>query len=116
MGISLPQLYRIRDGTRQINHEFIVGATKAFPGYTLDDLFYITPAYRAILSGKHRLSVARASNRKDMLATVQVADLLGIHANTVRRWADKGILRAYRLGPRGDRRFRQQEVDAFLKK
>lgn len=43
MGISVSQLYRVREGTRRINQKFIVGATKAFPNYRLDDLFYLVP-------------------------------------------------------------------------
>ncbi len=41
MGISVSQIYRVREGKRQINQKFIVGALKAFPGYGLDDLFYL---------------------------------------------------------------------------
>ncbi|MDP3879918.1 MAG: helix-turn-helix transcriptional regulator [Dehalococcoidales bacterium] len=43
MGISVSQIYRVREGKRQINQKFIVGALKAFPDYTLDDLFYLVP-------------------------------------------------------------------------
>jgi len=41
MGISMSQLYRVRQGKRHINQGFIVGAVKAFPGHKLDDLFYV---------------------------------------------------------------------------
>lgn len=50
-----------------------------------------------------------------MLRVGQVAQLLGMHPNTVRRWNNKGILKAYRISPRGDRRFRRQDIDGFLK-
>ncbi len=43
MGISVSQIYRVREGKRHINQKFIVGAIKAFPGHKLDDLFYLTP-------------------------------------------------------------------------
>jgi hypothetical protein len=43
MGISVSQIYRVREGKRPINQKFIVGAMKAFPDYTFDDLFYIVP-------------------------------------------------------------------------
>jgi len=43
MGISVSQLYRVRQGKRNINQIFIVGAIKAFPGYKFDDLFYFAP-------------------------------------------------------------------------
>ena len=51
-----------------------------------------------------------------MLTTIQVAELLGVHANTVRKWANQGILQAIRLGPRGDRRFPQEDVIRLLGK
>ncbi|MBA7691504.1 hypothetical protein ES703_100049 [subsurface metagenome] len=51
---------------------------------------------------------------KVMLNVTDVSDLLGIHVNTVRRWAQKGLLPAYRLGARGDRRFRREDIDNFL--
>jgi len=41
MGISLAQVYRVREGKRDIGEKFIIGAVKAFPGNKLDDLFYV---------------------------------------------------------------------------
>ena len=41
MGISVSQIYRVREGKRGINQSFIVGAIKAFPQNRLDDLFYL---------------------------------------------------------------------------
>ena len=41
MEISRSQIYRVRDGKRGINQKFIIGATKAFPRYNLDDLSYV---------------------------------------------------------------------------
>lgn len=49
-----------------------------------------------------------------MLRSGDVAQLLGLHCNTVRRWSDKGILKVYRIGPRGDRRFHREDVRRFL--
>ena len=43
MGISISQVYRVREGKRNINQKFIIGAIKALPGYKLDDLFYLAP-------------------------------------------------------------------------
>jgi len=39
--MSVSEVYRIREGKRQIGHQFIVGALTAFPGRKFDDLFYI---------------------------------------------------------------------------
>lgn len=43
-----------------------------------------------------------------------VALLLNVHPNTVRAWANKGLLRAYRIGQRRDRRFPIHQVMEFL--
>lgn len=40
MGLSVSQIYRVREGKRGINEKFIVGAKKAFPDSRLDELFY----------------------------------------------------------------------------
>ena len=42
MGISYDLFYRVRKGERGIHGRFIIGAMKAFPGYKLDDLFYVS--------------------------------------------------------------------------
>lgn len=43
MEISVSQVYRVQEGKRNINCKFIIGAIKAFPGYSFDDLFYFVP-------------------------------------------------------------------------
>ncbi|MEE8413847.1 MAG: hypothetical protein V3R96_04785, partial [Dehalococcoidales bacterium] len=53
MGISVSQIYRVREGKRRINQNFIVGAVKAFPDRNLDDLFYLTPELPVVTSN-HR--------------------------------------------------------------
>ena len=49
-----------------------------------------------------------------MLTTQEVAELLHVHPNTVRKWSNNGLLRAYRVGSRRDRRFEPEEIDRFL--
>lgn len=51
----------------------------------------------------------------EMLTTSEAAQLLNIHPNTLRQWAGKGLLTAYRLGNRGDRRFKREDVITLLK-
>lgn len=48
------------------------------------------------------------------MSVSDTADLLGVHANTVRAWTDQGILTCLRINPRGDRRYRQRDLDRFL--
>lgn len=49
-----------------------------------------------------------------MLTVREVARLLSIHANTVRRWSDAGKIKACRITRRGDRRFDHDEIERFL--
>ena len=41
MGLSVSQVYRVREGKRNINQKFVIGAKKVFPDYRLDELFYL---------------------------------------------------------------------------
>ena len=58
--------------------------------------------------------MTRHARVNGMLTASDVARLLNVHMNTVRRWTNKGILKTYRVGPRGDRRFRQEDIGSFL--
>ena len=49
-----------------------------------------------------------------MLTASEVARLLNVHINTLRRWSNQGIIKTYRIGPRRDRRFYRDDIDAFL--
>jgi excisionase family DNA binding protein len=51
-----------------------------------------------------------------MLTTSDVARLLSVHINTVRRWSNQRILKSYRIGSRGDRRFKKEDIDSFFSK
>jgi hypothetical protein len=72
--------------------------------------------YIAVLDLPEGLGRIMVTNRKSqMLTTSGVASLLHLHINTVRRWSDHGILKPYRIGPRGDRRFLRDDVVLFLR-
>jgi excisionase family DNA binding protein len=49
-----------------------------------------------------------------MLTASEVAAMLHLHVNTVNRLGDRGELPFYRVCSRGDRRFRLEDVMAFL--
>ena len=55
-----------------------------------------------------------SSNNGNLLTVAQVAEHLNAHPHSVRRWADSGLLHCYRIGFRGDRRFKPDDVDEFL--
>jgi excisionase family DNA binding protein len=47
---------------------------------------------------------------RDLLSVGEAAGMLCIHPNTIRRWEAEGLIQAWRVGPRRDRRFRRSEV------
>ncbi len=49
-----------------------------------------------------------------MMTASEVAQMLHLHVNTVKRLGDRGELPFYRVCKRGDRRFRYEDVIAFL--
>jgi len=70
---------------------------------------------RQMVTGGTTAKKKPARNNPDaLLTTGEAAELLNIHVNTVRRWSNKEILVTHRIGPRGDRRFRQQDIDNLL--
>ena len=49
-----------------------------------------------------------------MLTVREVARLLHVHPNTLRRWSNNGRIKAYRITSRGDRRFKREEIARLL--
>lgn len=51
-----------------------------------------------------------------VLTSSEAASMLSVHINTLRRWSNSGLINEYRLGSRGDRRFKREDIAALLKK
>ena len=51
-----------------------------------------------------------------LLSVNEVAQFLGIHSSTVRRWEKRGLLKSYAIGLRHNLRFKQKDVLNFLDK
>jgi excisionase family DNA binding protein len=49
-----------------------------------------------------------------MLTAAEVAEMLHLHVNTVKRLGDRGELKYYKVCKRGDRRFLLEDVRRFL--
>ena len=65
-------------------------------------------------SGSAEASGEKKNQEMKLLAVREVARLLGVHVNTVRMWADYGILDSYRIGQRRDRRIPMEAVRCLL--
>jgi len=57
---------------------------------------------------------ATASLAHADLTTTAVAAELGCSPQTVRRFSDAGVLRAFRLTPKSPRRFHREDVERLL--
>jgi len=62
MGISVSQIYRVREGKRHINQKFFIGAIKAFPEHKLDDLFYFE--WATVTTARHQVSRLTSISRQ----------------------------------------------------
>ncbi len=51
-----------------------------------------------------------------ILTVREASEVLHVHSNTLRRWSNQRIIRSYRIGSRGDRRFREEDVTLLLSK
>ena len=59
--------------------------------------------------------MTHGGNQTGSLLTVkEVSQLLHVHSNTLRRWSNQGIIRVYRIGPRGDRRYLADDIAGLL--
>ncbi len=58
--------------------------------------------------------MANEEMKDDMMTVREVARLLHVHPNTLRRWSSSGRIKAYRITPRGDRRFKREDVAKLL--
>lgn len=56
-----------------------------------------------------------AGTAERLLTVREASDMLSVHPNTVRIWSDEGLLPAYRIGPRRDRRFKLEDVQSLLR-
>jgi excisionase family DNA binding protein len=71
---------------------------------------------RGIMAATRREKGANKNNASPspMLTTGEACQILHIHDNTLRRWSEKRLIMAYRIGPRGDRRFKREDIAALL--
>jgi excisionase family DNA binding protein len=61
-----------------------------------------------------RTAMMKNNLTDNMLTVREVSQILHVHSNTLRRWSDLGLIKAYRIGPRGDRRFKLEDITLML--
>ena len=50
----------------------------------------------------------------EYLRVTEASKLLGVHANTLRNWDKKNILKPVRVGLRKERRYKRADIEKFL--
>ncbi len=64
---------------------------------------------------KYRAITTHPRKDRSLLSTYQVAGILHLHVTTIRRWCNEGKMGCIRLGRRGIRRFRREDIESFLR-
>lgn len=58
----------------------------------------------------------RIDDLPEILTLKEASSVLNCHPNTLRNWDNQGILKAIRLGKRGDRRYRKLDILKIIKR
>lgn len=53
---------------------------------------------------------------KRLLRIKEAAEMLGVNPETLRRWDRSGKLKAVVISIRGDRRYKKEDVEVFIKR
>ena len=55
------------------------------------------------------------ARRIKLLRIREAAEMLGVNPETLRRWDRSGKLNAIKISKRGDRRYRKEDIEKFIK-
>lgn len=71
---------------------------------------------RIVLSNMRKDIQEKLKGMPELLSIGQVAEIFSIHQDTLRNWEKEGILVPLRVGKRGDRKYRPQDIEAIVDK
>lgn len=71
---------------------------------------------RLVLSNMRKDIQEKLKNLPELLTISQVAEIFSIHQDTLRNWEKDGTLVPLRVGPRKDRKYRPQDIEAIIDK
>ena len=95
-------------------HPHSYALPRSGPDPTPEHLMDPDPSRRVQSEAKDHMASMAVNELGPMLTATEVADMLHLHVNTVKRLGDRGELPFYRVCKRGDRRFRLDDVMKFL--
>jgi excisionase family DNA binding protein len=82
---------------------FICGATNFCEFYDAEELLDIG-------RGGAVMRKRNDNTMNSLLKMQQACNILGVHATTLRRWSAAGLIKEYRIGPRGHRMYKAEDV------
>ena len=95
---------------RYPSHTLFLAAGRTLPPSTQGAV----TAETCVMRGNDHMASMAVNELGPMLTATEVAEMLHLHVNTVKRLGDRGELPFYRVCKRGDRRFRLDDVMKFL--
>lgn len=57
----------------------------------------------------------KPKKKEEIITIGEACEILNCHPNTLRKWDNKGFLKAIRFGTRGDRRYKRSNIEKLLK-
>jgi len=63
---------------------------------------------------KTKPAIRKEKAPSPMLTISEACQLLNVHSNTLRRWSARGLIREYRVGLGGHRRFKAEDIAALI--
>ena len=63
---------------------------------------------------KAKIGTKKTEATGTLVTLREARQLLNVHENTLRRWADRGLIKVYRVGPGRHRRFNREDLAAFV--
>lgn len=83
---------------------------------TYEHLTIYLESDRLLLSIMRKDIQAKLKGMPELLSIGQVAEIFSIHQDTLRNWEKDGTLVPLRVGPRKDRKYRPQDIEAIVDK
>src|SRR5690349_4215823 len=95
---------------------YLLGKLRCRPMKTYEALTFYLTVDRLKRNNMRKDIEAKLKEMPELLSIGQVADIFSIHQDTLRNWEKDGILVPLRVGKRGDRKYRPQDIQAIVDK
>lgn len=98
----------VDQGEKRLKQKVFTDSMVYCPFYIMGGVFQ-----RILLNKERDLSIIMET---PLLTIREVAHMFHVHVNTVRNWINRGLIKSYKIGMRGDLRFKKEEVEELFNK